>query len=102
MTLAIISMILVLSLLIGFGLFYILGFAMSFDAPGSDKDPAAWLMRGLMFLPGLILVGAFIWSLLSFASGHYKRSAVINTVPIAMAVLFILYMFVSSFNAMAE
>ena len=61
--LALILMFLTLLAIVGFGLFYLLGFAMSFDAPGSDKDPAAWGMRLLMFLPAIvfIIVLAFAW-----------------------------------------
>jgi hypothetical protein len=101
-SLAILFMILIFLLMIGFGFFYLLGFAMSFDAPGSDKDPSAWMMRLLMFLPGLILLGALILAFMSFSSGHYKRSVIISSVPLAMSVLFILYLYISSFTAMAD
>jgi hypothetical protein len=100
-SLSIVFMILIFFVMIGFGFFYILGFAMSFDAPGSDKDPSAWMMRMLMFLPGIILLAALILAFISFSSGHYRRSVIISSVPLGMAAVFIIYMFVSSFTAQA-
>ncbi|HUR30489.1 MAG TPA: hypothetical protein VMZ69_03600, partial [Saprospiraceae bacterium] len=101
-TLALTFMIIIFLLLIGFGFFYLLGFAMSFDAPGSDKDPSAWMMRLLMFLPGVILFGALIFAFISFYSGHYKRSVIISAVPMGVAAIFFVYMFVTSFTAQAS
>ena len=100
--LAIVFMVLVFLAMMGFGFFYILGFAMSFDAPGSDKDPSAWMMRLLMFLPGIILLAALILAFISFTSGHYKRSVIISSVPLSMAAAFIVYLFISSFAAQAS
>jgi len=100
--LAIVFMILIFFVMIGFGLFYLLGFAMSFDAPGSDKDPAAWMMRMLMFLPGLILLAALILAFISFSSGYYKRSVIISAIPLGMAAVFMVYLFISSFAAQAS
>lgn len=94
-------MILIFLLLIGFGFFYILGFAMSFDEPGSDKDPSAWMMRLLMFLPAVIMLAALIIAFISYSSGHYKRSVIISSIPIGMSAIFIAYMFISSFSTMA-
>lgn len=100
-TLAIIFMIIIFFLMIGFGFFYLLGFAMSFDAPGSDKDPSAWMMRLLMFLPGVILLAALIFALISFSSGHYNRSVIISLIPLSLSVMFILYMSFTSYSTMA-
>lgn len=101
-TLAIIFMILTFFLIVGFGFTYLLGFAMSFDAPGSDKDPSAWMMRLLMFLPGVILLAALIFAWISWAKGHYKRSVIISAVPLGMAAAFIVFTFISSFATMAS
>ncbi len=100
--LAIIFMILILFMMVGFAFFYILGFAMSFDAPGSDKDPAAWGMRIMMFMPGVILFIALVVAFISFNSGNYKRSMIVGAVPLGICAVFIVYMFVSSFTSLAS
>lgn len=89
-------------MMIGFGFFYLLGFAMSFDAPGSDKDSAAWAMRLLMFLPGLILLAALIFAFISYRAGNFKMSVIVSTVPLGMCAIFILYLFITSFTAMTN
>jgi hypothetical protein len=77
---AIILMLITFLLAIGYGMFYLLGFAMSFDAPGSDKDAGAWLMRVVMFSPVIICLVMLLLSFLSFRSDNHKRSVVLGSV----------------------
>lgn len=86
--------------LFGFGLMYLLGFAMSFDAPGSQSDPKAWGMRFLMFLPVLFLIMALVLSISAFSSGNYRRVVMINIIPIGICAAFIALLFISSFTSM--
>jgi len=86
--------------LFGFGLMYLLGFAMSFDAPGSQSDPKAWGMRFLMFLPVLFLIVALVLSISAFSSGNYRRVVMINIIPIGICAAFIALLFISSFTSM--
>ena len=101
-TVALLLMIISVIALFGFGLMYLLGFAMSFDAPGSQSDPKAWGMRFLMFLPVLFLIVALIISIVAFSSGNYKRVVIINIIPIAICAAFIAFMFISSFSSLAS
>ena len=101
-TVALLLMIISVIALFGFGLMYLLGFAMSFDAPGSQSDPKAWGMRFLMFLPVLFLIVALIISIVAFSSGNYKRVVIINIIPIAICAAFIAFMFISSFTSLAS
>ena len=94
--LAILLMILLILALMGFAFFYIFGFAMSFDAPGSDKDPAAWRMRILMLLPGVIMVVALVFAFISFVSGKYKMSLIASGIPVGLFAMGILLLFVTS------
>ncbi len=95
-------MILILFMMFGFAFIYILGFAMSFDAPGSDKDPAAWGMRVMMFLPGVILFVALVIAFISYTSGHYKRSMIVSSIPLGLCAALIVFMIVSSSTSMAN
>lgn len=97
-TLAILFMVLTVVALLGFGMLYLLGFAMSFDAPGSTKDPQAWFVRGLMFLPAVIMVVLLIISFIAFTKGYYQRAALISGVVPLCCCLFILYMAYDTFN----
>lgn len=54
--LALVLMVLTILVIVGFGFAYLLGFVMSFDAPGSDKDPDAWSFRILMLGPIVIFL----------------------------------------------
>ena len=101
-TVAILLIIISIIALFGFGLMYLLGFAMSFDAPGSQSDPKAWGMRFLMFLPVLFLIVALILSISAFSSGNYRRVVMINIIPIGICAAFIAYMFISSFSSLAS
>ena len=100
-TLAILLMIISVIALFGFGVMYLLGFAMSFDAPGSQSDPKAWGMRFLMFLPVLFLIIALIISIAAFGSGNYRRVVMINIIPIGICAALMGYMFISSFASLA-
>jgi ABC-type transport system involved in multi-copper enzyme maturation permease subunit len=99
-TASILFMILGILMVLGFGFMYLLGFAMSFDAPGSTSDPAAWWMRFLMFLPILIMIGALIFAMIAFARGNYKQSFIASVVPVGIFILIIGFMFISSFASM--
>ncbi len=59
---------------------YLFMFAFSFDAPGSDSDPKAWMYRLLFFLPVIGLIVALVLALTAFMSGNYARSAKIGSV----------------------
>jgi ABC-type transport system involved in multi-copper enzyme maturation permease subunit len=89
-------------LLLGFGFMYLLGFAMSFDAPGSTSDPKAWGMRLLMFLPLLLIILALILAIIAFTSGNYKRSAIISSVLIGICGVLIAFLLISSFTSLAK
>jgi hypothetical protein len=72
-----------------FGLFYLLGFAMSFDAPGSTTDPKGWAMRVGMFLPVVALIVVLIFAWLAYSSGNYKRSVILGSLfPISGIVVY--------------
>lgn len=83
-------------------LLYFFGFIMSFDAPGSDKDPSAWMMRFLIFLPVLILGIILILAIIAYAGQHYQRAFWFGAVtPIAGAALFS-YMLITSLLSTRE
>jgi len=101
-TVALLLMLVSVIALIGFGFMYLLGFAMSFDAPGSTSDPKAWGMRLLMFLPLLFLIVALVISIAAYSSGNYRRVIIVNLVPIGVCAALMGYMFVSSFASLAK
>ena len=76
--LAILLMLAGVCIIVGYGFIYLLGFAMSFDAPGSTKDPKAWMMRLLIFMPLVIFVVLLILAFIAFYTGHYKRSVMFS------------------------
>jgi len=87
--LAILLMLLTILLMIGFGMFYLMGFAMSFDAPGSTTDPKAWGMRLLIFAPIIIFLICLIMAWKAYAGGYYGKSVLLGTVaPVICAVLY--------------
>ena len=88
--------------LFGYGFMFLLGFAMSFDAPGSGEDPKAWGMRFLFFLPLLLLIVALIISIMAFSSGNYRRAILINIVPIAVCAALFGWMAFTSFTSTAK
>jgi hypothetical protein len=99
---ALLLMIISVIAMFGFGFMYLLGFAMSFDAPGSGEDPKAWGMRFLMFLPLLLLIVALIISISAYGSGNYRRVILINIVPIAVCAILVGFMVFTSFTSMAK
>ena len=99
---ALLLMIISVIALFGYGFMYLLGFAMSFDAPGSGEDPKAWGMRFMMFLPLLLLIVALILSIMAFSSGNYRRVILINIVPIAVVTVLFGFMVFTSFTSTAK
>ena len=95
-------MIITILAICGYGMMYILGFAMSFDAPGSTSDPKAWWMRFLMFTPILIFIAILIVSAIAFFAGNYKKAAFISGIVPVLSACFIVFMFYSSFTAMKD
>ena len=88
--LAILLMLAGVFMIVVYGLFYLLGFAMSFDAPGSTTDPRGWMMRLLIFLPIVAMIIALIFAGIAFNAGFYKRSAIIASgFPIAGIIVFV-------------
>ena len=88
---AILLLVLGCLLIVGLGILYIFMFALSFDAPGSDSDPKAWMYRLLFFLPFIGLVVALVMSFMAFGAGNYARSAGIGSVfGLALVVLWVL------------
>lgn len=101
-TLAILLMIITVLAMAGFGLFYLLGFAMSFDAPGSTTDPKAWGMRLLLFAPMFIFLVLLILSWQAFSAGNYKKSVLLGLVtPGACAALY-LWMMITSMASLKQ
>ena len=95
-TLSILLMLLTLLMMVGFGMFYLLGFAMSFDAPGSTSDPKAWGMRLLMFAPAIIFLVVLILSWQAYAAGNYRKSVLLGAVSPAICIAFFIWMMVTS------
>jgi len=88
---AILLLLLGCALIVGLGFMYLFMFALSFDAPGSDSDPKAWMYRLLFFLPVVGLVVALVMSFMAFWAGNYARSAGIGSVfGLALVVLWVL------------
>lgn len=77
---ALLLMLLGCALIVVLAFLFFFAFIMSFDAPGSDSDPKAWMMRGLFFLPLLLLIVVLVLAFLAFRSGNYNRSAGIGSV----------------------
>jgi len=101
-TLAILLMLLTVLMMAGFGMFYLLGFAMSFDAPGSTIDPKAWLMRVLMFAPFFILLAVLILSWKAYAAGNYQKSVILGVISPAICVALYIWMMASSIGSMKK
>lgn len=83
-------------------MFYFFGFIMSFDAPGSDKDPAAWGMRALMFSPFIVFAICFFMGLLALRGGNYTKAAIFGGVAPVLAAGFVLWMFIYSFASIRD
>ncbi len=100
-TAALLLILLSVLLVFGFGFFYLLGFAMSFDAPGSDKSPAAWGMRILMLTPILIFIVFILLAWIAFQAGNYRRSVILGLIPPAIGIALLGIMAVTSFASLS-
>ncbi len=101
-TAALLLMILSVLILLGFGFMYLLGFAMSFDAPGSGDDPKAWGMRLLMLLPLLLIIVALIFSIKAYSSGNFRQAFIINMVPVGFCAVLFAFLIITSFTSLAK
>lgn len=101
-TLAILLMILTVLMMAGFAIFYLLGFAMSFDAPGSTSDPKAWGMRLLMLAPMFIFLVLLILSWQAFAAGNYKKSVLLGLITPGVCAALYLWMMLASIGSMKK
>jgi hypothetical protein len=99
---AILLMLLLILIAVGFSFVYLLGFAMSFDAPGSTSDPKAWGMRFLMFLPILIIIVVVIFSFIAYNQGNYRRAVLASSGALAMCSLIVGYVLFTSFSSLAD
>ena len=84
----------------GFGMFYLLGFAMSFDAPGSIADPKAWAMRMLIFVPFFIFLVCLILAWKAYSGGNYGKSVLLGVVSPALCVGMYIWMMVTSMSSL--
>jgi len=98
--LAILLMLLTILMMAGFGMFYLLGFAMSFDAPGSTTDPKAWGMRLLIFAPMIIFLIVLVLAWQAYAAGNYQKSVLFGVVSPAICVGLYVWMMVTSMSSM--
>lgn len=101
-TIAILLLILTGIIIVVGMMFYFFGFIMSFDAPGSDKDPSAWGMRALMFSPIIVFIGCLIVGLLALKGGQYLKSAILGGIAPLLSLGFVIWMFVYSFKSLNE
>jgi heme/copper-type cytochrome/quinol oxidase subunit 2 len=100
--LAILLMLLTIVMIVGFGMFYLLGFAMSFDAPGSTTDPKAWGMRLLIFAPILIFLVCLIMAWKAYAGGEFGKSVVLGAVAPVICIALYAWMAVTSMSSMKQ
>ncbi len=81
---AILMMVVSVFVILAYGLMFLLGFAMSFDAPSSDIDPKAWLMRIGMFLPIIVGIALLILAIRAMQMGHHGRAVFFSGImPVA-------------------
>ncbi|MEP6794738.1 MAG: hypothetical protein ABJB16_10460 [Saprospiraceae bacterium] len=100
---AILFMILGVFLIVGVGMMSLFGFAMSFDAPGSEHDPQAWLNRILIFaLPLLVFIVILVLAWIAFSRGNYIRSFWIGSVFGLVVIGFALITVISSFMTIGQ
>jgi hypothetical protein len=97
---AVLLMLLGVAMIVGYGFLYLLGFAMSFDAPGSTTDPKGWMMRIFIFLPLLGLLAILVFAIRAFLSGQYKKSALIGSVFAVTGLGAVAYTTITTSNAM--
>ena len=101
-TLAILLMLLTIVMIVGFGLFFLLGFAMSFDAPGSTTDPKAWGMRFMLFAPIIIFIVCLILAWKAYAGGHYGKSVLLGTIAPIVCIVLYAWMSITSMSSLKE
>ncbi len=101
-TLAILLMLLTIVMIVGFGLFYLLGFAMSFDAPGSTTDPKAWGMRFMLFAPIIIFIVCLILAWKAYAGGYYGKSVLLGMVAPVVCIALYVWMSITSMTSMKQ
>lgn len=101
-TIALLLMLVTIVMMVGFGMFYLLGFAMSFDAPGSTTDPKAWGMRLLIFSPILIFLIALILSWQAYAAGNYQKSVLLGVISPAICIVLYAWMAFTSMKGMKQ
>ncbi|MDZ4747034.1 MAG: hypothetical protein SH808_00990 [Saprospiraceae bacterium] len=101
-TLSLLLMLLTILMIVGFGMFYLLGFAMSFDAPGSTTDPKAWGMRLMLFAPRLIFLVCLILAWKAYAGGHFGKSVMLGMVSPVVCIALYTWMSVTSMSSMKE
>jgi hypothetical protein len=73
---------------------------MSFDAPGSSSDPLAWLMRILIFLPGVIGVVVLILALRAFQAGLFRRAMLIAAIFPVSGIGLLAYLSITTLQTM--
>ena len=100
--LAILLMLVTILMVVGFGMFYLLGFAMSFDAPGSTTDPKAWGMRLLIFSPILIFLICLVMAWKAYAGGEYGKSVLLGTVAPVICIVLYAWMSITSMASMKK
>ncbi len=100
--LAILLMLLTILMMVGFGMFYLMGFAMSFDAPGSTTDPKAWGMRLLLFAPIIIFLVCLIMAGKAYAGGYYGKSVLLGTVAPVICIVLYAWMSITSMASMKK
>jgi hypothetical protein len=100
--LAILLMLLTILMIAGFGMFYLMGFAMSFDAPGSTSDPKAWGMRILLFAPVIIFLVVLVLAWQAYAAGDYKKSVLLGAVSPGICIVLYIWMMVTSMNSLKQ
>ena len=101
-TLAILLMLLTILMIVGFGLFFLLGFAMSFDAPGSTTDPKAWGMRLLIASPIMIFLVCLILAWKAYAGGYYSKSVMLGMVAPVVCIALYAWMAITSMASMKQ
>jgi small-conductance mechanosensitive channel len=79
-------------LIIPVGFMALFVFAMSFDAPGSDKGIKQWAARiGFIVIPALIPVALVFFGYQAFQAGNYMRVIWITSIPIILAIGYFIY-----------
>ena len=81
---------------------YFFGFVMSFDAPGSDKDPAAWQTRMILFLPVILCIALLIGGFIAYLRGRYGMSVIMTGIPMVLAVIGFAAMVITSMSSLND